>query len=81
MKGLRRRSLAHRLDALSADILLPLDAINGHTHPLNVDIPAALGVAHRVADVVPELWPLAANITLGHNVPPSNGTDVTFGHI
>ena len=68
-EDLRRRSLAHGLDTLSTDVLLSLNAVHRDAHPLNVDVPAALSVAHRVANVMPELWPLAANFTLGHNIP------------
>jgi hypothetical protein len=42
-------------------------AINRKTGPLDVDVPTALGVAHRVADVVSKLGPATANLALGHS--------------
>lgn len=63
-------SLAQRLDALSANVDLALDAVHRQAHALNIHVPASIGVTHRVTDVVTELWPLAAYFTLGHTIPP-----------
>ena len=41
-------------------------AVNHHLGSLYVDVPAALGVSHRVADVVAKLWTTTANLTLCH---------------
>jgi len=63
-------SLLHRFDAVRADVDSSLDAVDRQAHALNVGFPDALGVAHGMADIVPKLWPLAANFTLGHVIPP-----------
>lgn len=63
-------SLLHRFDAVRADVNFPLDAVYRQAHALNVGFPDALCVAHGVADIVSKLWPLAANFTLGHVIPP-----------
>ena len=63
-------SLPQRLDALSADVDLALDTVHRQAHALNIHVPASSGVTHGVTDVVTELWPLAANFTLGHTRPP-----------
>ena len=62
--------LLHCFDAVCADVHLPLDAVYRQAHALNVGFPDTLGVAHGMADIVPKLWPLAANFTLGHVIPP-----------
>ena len=59
-------SLAHRPQALSAHCHAAGFAANHHLGPLHIEVPAALGVAHRVADIVPKLGLSAANLTLGH---------------
>ena len=63
-------SFPQRLDALSADVNLALDAVHRQAHALNIHVPASLGMTHGMADVVTELWPLAAYFTLGHTIPP-----------
>ena len=62
--------LLHRLDTVRADVHLPFDAVDRQAHTLNIGFPDTLGVAHGMADIVPELWPFAANFTLGHVIPP-----------
>lgn len=62
--------LLHRFDAVRADVDSPLDTVYRQAHALNVGLPDALCVAHGMANIVSELWPLAANFTLGHVIPP-----------
>jgi hypothetical protein len=54
------------LDALGAHVDLFLDAVLHDAHSLNIGVPAALRMAHGVADIITELWPLAADFTPGH---------------
>jgi hypothetical protein len=58
------------LQALCAEVKMLLDPVIHQAHTLHVRVPAALGVAHRVTDIVSKLWPLAATITLGHRITP-----------
>ncbi len=70
----RSRELLGRLlpglQALRAEVKVLLDSILDHSHTLYVCVPAALRVAHGMADVIPKLWPLATLFTLGHWCTP-----------
>jgi hypothetical protein len=58
------------LDTACTHIHALLDAVFHHVDPLRVDLPGALCVTHRVAYTISKLWPLAANLTLGHSITP-----------
>ena len=58
--------LVEGLDTARANGFALLLAVNHHLGSLYVDVPAALGVAHRVANVMAELWTTTANLTLCH---------------
>jgi hypothetical protein len=62
--------LLPRLQALGAEKQMFVNAIFDHADALYIRIPAALRMAHRMADIIPELWPLAATFTPGHRSPP-----------
>jgi hypothetical protein len=58
------------LQALGAEKQMFVNAIFDDADALYIRIPAALRMAHRMADIIPELWPLAATFTLGHPITP-----------
>jgi len=58
------------LDTACTHVYTLFDPVLNHTDPLSVGLPRALRVAHRVAHIMPKLWRLAANLTLGHSVTP-----------
>ncbi len=64
---------------LGAQINALLDAVFDQAHPLDVRIPAAPSVTHRVADVISELWPFTATFALGHRITPCVVLDDTNG--
>ncbi len=58
------------LQALRTHVNVLFDTAFDQPHSLHIGVPAALGMAHRMADIMSELWPLAATFTLGHRITP-----------
>jgi hypothetical protein len=55
------------LQAAGADIFTNLTAVFKKCRLLNIGFELALGMLHREADVMPELWPLATYFAFSHN--------------
>jgi hypothetical protein len=63
-------ALLPRLQALRTEVDVLLDPVDQHPGALHVRIPAALCMAHGVANIVTKLRPFAATFTLGHRYTP-----------
>src|SRR6266581_4326740 len=63
---------AVRLEALGADAQVPHRPVHHRSHPLQVGVPAAIGLVIRVADVVPRDGTLAADFAHSSHTPLSH---------
>lgn len=63
--------LLHGLQAFGTGIHRPRLAVCPDRLALDIRLPHVPGMAHGKAHTVAELWSLAANLTLGHLVPPT----------
>src|SRR5512143_291308 len=59
------------LEALGTHVDVLLFTVLNQPNTLHIGVPPSLRMAHGMANVMSELWPLAATFTLGHRITPS----------